>query len=84
MKPTKPMTQKERQARYRELKDLCPLVVRCCVCGQQGPKKYMDPHHPHGRHGDNLFNFVWAHRACHNGAHHNVRQSKKYGIITSL
>lgn len=75
------MKRKERQAEYERLKREAPVLVRCKACDQLGPKRHMDPHHPFGRAGDNLLNFVWIHRHCHNLTHDNPATAKRAGLL---
>jgi|JI10StandDraft_1071094.scaffolds.fasta_scaffold00354_40 hypothetical protein len=75
------MTREKIKAEYKRLKDAAPILVRCHVCGVQAPKKYMDPHHPWGRHGDLLLKFVWVHRSCHDATHADPAAAKRAGLM---
>lgn len=72
----------ERQLRYKALKQSAPLLVRCAACGVLGPRQHMDPHHVNGRHGDNLYSFVWLHRHCHTVIHDKPREARSLGLLT--
>jgi hypothetical protein len=41
----------------------------------------MDPHHPMGRRGDNLFHFFYVDRMCHLKIHNNPKWAREKGFL---
>lgn len=66
---------------YRKLKADAPPVVRCALCGHLFQKTLMDPHHPKGRWGSDVLEFVWLHRRCHEWVHRNPEAAKEKGLL---
>jgi hypothetical protein len=66
---------------YKRLKNEAAPVQECAGCGSKGAKSSMDPHHPHGRAGDNLLRFCWIHRHCHTFIHDNPSKGKAMGLM---
>jgi len=71
----------DRTAEYHARKELDNHVQRCRVCGMLGAKKSMEPHHPNGRWGDAIFDYMWVHRRCHRWIHDNPEQAKAKGML---
>jgi hypothetical protein len=63
------------------MKAAAPKVVRCEACQQLGAKAHMDPHHPQGRHGENLLRFIWVHRHCHDLIHNNPEVATRLKLM---
>lgn len=57
-----------------------PICI-CRVCKISGDAGSMDPHHPLGRVGDNLFNFFMVHRNCHRQIHEFPEHARKEGWL---
>lgn len=55
--------------------------AQCHVCRSTTDIREMDFHHPNGRIGDNLFNFVTVCRPCHNWIHQNPKKAKELGYL---
>lgn len=72
------------EAEYRKLKSNDAQLQTCKVCGQRDAKRNMEPHHPAGRAGDNLFNYFWTHPACHRWIHENQAEAERLGLLTRL
>lgn len=50
--------QAERLARYKAMLDGWQGVRRCAICGTHADFAKLEPHHPFGRGGDNLFRVI--------------------------
>ena len=82
-KPLKPMSPKmtERMKKYRKLlKEFWAKEEnsRCRKCGAHGD---LDPHHTHGRGGENLFTIIPLCRKCHDGVHANPNKARQEGWL---
>jgi len=73
--------QKARMGEYRALLEEFwkkPENQKCRRCGARGP---LDPHHTHGRSGDNLFKIIPVCRPCHDWIHQNPNQARQDGYL---
>jgi len=56
---------------YKERKSRDDILQRCAACGKLCSKGMMEPHHPRGRQGRRLLEYVYCHHECHMWLHHN-------------
>ena len=66
---------------YKKAKADAPIIQRCPVCLEVANKNLMDAHHTRGRHGENILNFIYVHRACHDWIHNNVKEATEMGFM---
>ena len=55
--------------------------MTCEVCGNTFSTCSLDPHHPKGRAGMRLFEFIFCCRRCHNRIHDNPSWAKEKGLL---
>jgi len=72
-----------RTEEYHARKEKDAHVQRCGVCGLLGAKKSMEPHHPRGRWGEDMFHYLWVHRKCHRWIHDNPDLARAKGLLQS-
>lgn len=74
--------QSARLAKYRELvqERIGSMLwdVKCEISGMRGP---IEPHHPKGRTGANLFYFKLIHKSLHRQIHENPNWARKMGYL---
>jgi hypothetical protein len=75
------VNRKEQRAEYKRMKQEDHPVQTCFICGQKGAKKSMEPHHPLGRHGENILYYKWVHGSCHRGAHDKPKLATQRGWL---
>ena len=68
---------------YAEAFEEAELLQECAYCGSVGDKYHMDRHHHRGRRTmEQMLDFVWMHRECHDYIHKNPERAKKLGLLT--
>ena len=73
----------KRTERFNKAKALADAILPCAHCKTRYPTRFMDAHHPAGRHGENLLRFIWLCRSCHNAAHHDPKWAESEGLLMS-
>jgi hypothetical protein len=68
---------------YRESKKADHHWQVCRACGERGMKSELEPHHPKGRHGENILEYFWIHPACHRWIHDNPKEATQMGLLKS-
>ena len=66
---------------YKERKSRDDILQRCAVCGRMWTRTGMEPHHPRGRQGRKLLEYVWVDKHCHRWIHNNPEQAKQMGLL---
>ncbi len=87
MKPRKPLrpVSKKRQVwmrEYAKAKEVADDLQKCPVCEKTSFKHMMDPHHLSGRGSlEDMLNFIWVCRPCHNRIHENGKWARANGYL---
>ena len=68
---------------YKAQKENDHPMQTCKACGERGAKSSMEPHHPAGRRGDSILNYMWLHPLCHRWVHDNPKQATERNLLTS-
>jgi hypothetical protein len=55
--------------------------LKCARCNVSAQFAKMDPHHPYGRHGDNLFKVIPMCRTCHTWTHEHPNMAFDLGFL---
>lgn len=68
---------------YKKSFDGDGTLQTCLVCGGGGDKYHMDRHHTRGRRSmEQMLDYVYVHRACHDYLHRNPNESLEKGWLT--
>lgn len=73
----------DRTEQYHAMKRSDANVQWCAWCGMAGAKTSMEPHHPAGRWGDDIFNYVWVHKHCHREIHQSPAAARDRGLLNA-
>jgi hypothetical protein len=57
------------------------IQMSCSRCRVLSTFSKMDPHHPYGRHGDNLFKVIPMCRTCHTWTHEHPNSAYDLGYL---
>lgn len=93
MQTTQPISQKtalkeqsklqsRRLKKYFQIADQDPYEQTCAVCEIEGTRDTLDRHHPSGRVGGNLYNYIYCCRYCHMYIHEHPIWAKEKGYLT--
>ena len=66
---------------YKELARKDDNLQRCAVCGVAGSKKHLDRHHHKRRVGENLLEYIYVCRACHNEIENDGDWAREKGFL---
>lgn len=53
----------------------------CKLCNKNVKKSECEPHHTHGRVGENLLKYIWIHPECHKWIHENSKKARELGLL---
>ena len=68
---------------YKGLKKADHHMQTCRACGERSMRSEMEPHHPKGRHGENILRYFWIHSHCHRWIHDNPKEATEMGLLES-
>lgn len=81
-KQGKSKTAVAKRAAYKEAFEQDASTQTCMVCGGLGDKFHMDRHHTRGRRTmEQMLDYVYVHRPCHDYIHANPKESLAKGWL---
>ncbi len=66
---------------YREKKKMAHTFQYCAMCGKGDHIGNMEPHHPYGRHGHWIMEFLWVCKTDHAWCHDNGTEARRMGWL---
>ena len=73
--------QKERLKKYNAMFHDDDFNQSCAACKRSGSKFDFERHHPKGRGGEHLYEYVYVCVPCHRWVHENHNEAAKKGLI---